>query len=213
MSRPAGNAVPPKTDLAKDFVLQAYYQNFHHAHPIMLPLFLLRGPLGKRIPVPILQIMRYVGQHYQSGSKPSPPDGFIDNALSALDSSPPTEQNGFHVQGMILLAICAHAHGKRDLAISIIRKAAELALNLGMHTEAFIGSDAHDSPHIKEMWRRTYWELYVVDALLSALGGRVSSLYSPTSDVLLPCDQALTIEPNSEVITLPSFSSRLEILY
>ncbi|OKL55794.1 hypothetical protein UA08_08858 [Talaromyces atroroseus] len=141
----------PETNLANDRDVQAYYKSFHDGHPVMLPFSLIGGPLAGHFPEQVINIMRYIGKHYQ---KQPLPENFITQALSSLDSSSVSKPSGFHVQGLTLLAICAHAHGQHDQALSIVQKAVQLALTLDMHTEAFVSSNTHGSQHMEEMWRR-----------------------------------------------------------
>lgn len=173
-------------------LLQLYYQNFHAAHPILVPLSALAE---NNIPGQVLTVMRYIGAHYH-------PDKSIRQtlapaAVSAADSAP----GGFFVQCMLLLAICEHAHdGERE---HFIKPATTRALALGMQHASFAQTQGHHGvPLLEEMWRRTYWELYVVDVLLSA--PRQSALHATQSDMNLPCDDALY--NRAEVSSLPSFS-------
>ncbi|KAH8704028.1 hypothetical protein BGW36DRAFT_444578 [Talaromyces proteolyticus] len=178
-------------NLTSDPLLQLYYQNFHHAHPILIPLSALCGPLAQYIPAQVLTVMRYIGAHYHWDS--SVRDTFRESALSGLSLST-TRRDGFQVQSMLLLAISVHAHGGHDdmdRAMEIIEQTISLALDLGMQDASFAVANGQGQPAIEEMWRRTYWELYVVDALLSALRQRNSLLYHTPSDVRLPCDETL----------------------
>lgn len=191
-------ASPKMSHLANEMALQSYYQNFHDAHPIMLPFRALASELAELIPEPVLDIMRHIGNCHLQASLKSEEAGksinrIIDEKIEALVSIP-REKVGFHVQGTLLLAIYAYTHEEFDAATYLINKAVGLAVNYGMHKDTFASSNAHGSPQIEEMWRRTYWELYVVEALLIGLQGEVSTLYGTESDVSLPCDEALCRE-------------------
>jgi hypothetical protein len=175
--------------LVSDPLIQLYYQHFHHAHPLLLPLSVLGGPTGQQIPAKTLTVMRYVGAHYHRD--PSVQETLKEDALSML-SSTRSARDGFQVQCMLMLAICAHAHGEEDRAYQILQLTIDLALDLGMHSDAFATAHGAGSCLLEEMWRRTYWELYVVEALLSALREQSTfSLFHIQSDVHLPCDDHL----------------------
>lgn len=169
-------------------LLQLYYQNFHTAHPILIPLSALQGSLAEHIPTQLVTIMRYIGAHYH-------PDESIRQTLraSALQTPSSLPADGFWVQCMLLLAICEHAHDGESSSSTYIDLAVQRALELGMQHASFAIAHGHASPLLEEMWRRTYWELYVVDVLLSAPRQQRSALYHShtLSDVSLPCDEAL----------------------
>lgn len=114
-------------------------------------------------------------------------------------------EDGFQVQCMLLLSISAHAHGNFAYAMSIVRLATELALKLGMHRSCFATTHGQGSPVLEEMWRRTYWELFVVESLLSAQVEGTATLYEIKSDVPLPCDEEMPYTRTNEVC--------LDILY
>jgi hypothetical protein len=169
-------------------LLYLYYQNFHPAHPILVPLSTLQGSLAEYIPPQLLTVMRYIGAHYH-------PDESIRQTLkaSALETtsftSPDAATDVFWVQCMLLLAISEHAHDGESK--TFIEPAVSCALELGMQDSSFAKRHGYDSPFLEEMWRRTYWELYVVDVLLSAPRQQESLLYLMESDVSLPCDEVL----------------------
>ncbi|EED14818.1 hypothetical protein TSTA_042900 [Talaromyces stipitatus ATCC 10500] len=201
------------------YYIRAYYQYFHDAHPLLLPLTALEGPLGtQHIPRKLTTVMQYIGSHFltintspredQSSTRGDHrraiSDGSIqsnnyeekanraleEEAFSCL-SHAEEEQDGYQVQCMLLLSITAHAHGNFLEAIRLIKSTASLALNLGMHTQSFAVAHGHGSPMLEEMWRRCYWELFVVESLLCALVEESATLYEVGSDIPLPCDEGM----------------------
>ncbi|KAL1983349.1 hypothetical protein VTN96DRAFT_10408 [Rasamsonia emersonii] len=174
-------------ELTSDPLILLYYQNFHHAHPILLPQQALSGPLRHYIPSYVLTVMRYIGAHYHRDPSVQAP---LKETAWEVVSDAAAPRNGFQVQCMLLLAITAHAHGEDERAHQIVQSAVDLALDLGMHRASFAVENSLQNPLVEEMWRRTYWELYVVDGLLSALREQNSfSLYDVKSDLALPCDE------------------------
>lgn len=183
------------THLVDQQLLQLYYQNFHTAHPILIPFAALQGSLAEHIPTQLLTVMRYIGAHYH-------PDESIRQALrpSTLETTfSSAGADGFWVQCMLLLAISEHAHDGESSS-RFIDLAVNRALELGMQDASFARNQGYASPLLEEMWRRTYWELYVVDVMLSALRHQPSTLYHTLSDVSLPCDEALY---NEAEVSLP----------
>lgn len=181
----ADSAVVPANNVAKgldDFWIQLYYQNFHLAHPIVLPQKALHN-----VPSYLLAVMQYIGAHYHYDE--SVRDALKDAAYAVL-SEQQTPRNGFTVQSMLLLAIVTHAHGREDEANQILRSAVDLALELGMDRAAFARENSMGSSLWEESWRRTYWELYIVDGLFAGLREQSTfSLYGRPSDLSLPCEE------------------------
>jgi hypothetical protein len=206
--------------LHSNYYIPAYYQYFHDAHPLLLPLQALEGPLGtQHIPEKVITVMQYIGSHFltiknstttesqtsnrghrrrisETTAGPTQSPNREDNAKHALEreafsclSRP--EEDGYQVQCMLLLSITAHAHGNFHDAIRIIQSATSLALKLGMHRHAFSVTYGYGSPMMEEMWRRCYWELFVVESLLCALIEETAELYGVASDVPLPCDEGM----------------------
>ena len=91
---------------------------------------------------------------------------------------------------MLLFAIGLHANGKQEYARQVLQNAIELALEIGMHRQSWILNNPDTSELAQESWRRTWWELYVVDGMMA------SSMQQPcflsrdvASDVPLPCEE------------------------
>ncbi|CRG83050.1 C6 transcription factor, putative [Talaromyces islandicus] len=185
-------------------LLQLYYQNFHAAHPILLPLSALQGSLAEYIPAQLLTVMRYIGAHYHPDESirdtlkaRALQTTFLESSSSSSSPSSSALMDGFWVQCMLLLAICEYAQDGENRRF--IDLAVDRALELGMQHASFATEHGHASPLLEEMWRRTYWELYVVDVLLSAPRHQRSALYHTQSDVSLPCDEALYNEAESSI--------------
>lgn len=167
-------------------MIQLYYQNFHRSHPILIPRKALNTSLCRRIPAYMLSIMRYIGAHYHSD--PSFKEVFRESAHIAMSDTTP--RDGFKVQGMLLLAIMTHAYCKEDRAHETMQATIQLSLDLGMNRASFAEQNSFGSSIFEESWRRTYWELYVVEGLLAAMRDQSTfRLYSQKADVSLPCDE------------------------
>ena len=172
--------------MISDPLLQRYYEYFHGAHPILLPPNTLGSPLFYQIPAHLRAVMRYIGAHYHRD--PSARISCREVAHAVLSDE--SLQNGFKVQSMLLLAIITFADGDENRAHQLLQAAIQLALELGMNRAAFALEHSMGSSLLEESWRRTYWELYVVDAMLAApRGPGAFSLYRVPSDLTLPCDE------------------------
>lgn len=213
-----------------NYYIRAYYQYFHDAHPLLLPLQALEGPLGTQyVPEKIVTVMKYIGSHFltinnttteQTDSRghrretsAGPTSDKNDTTKHALETEAFScllrpEEDGYQVQCMLLLSITAHAHGKFVDAIRIINSATSLALKLGMNQHSFSVVHGYGFPLLEEMWRRCYWELFVVQSLLCALIEESGELYGVSSDVPLPCDEGMTdlhVYDVSHCLAIPLF--------
>lgn len=100
------------------------------------------------------------------------------------------EYNGYLVQAKLLLAVTLHAHNERRAAREMLDSAVQLALDLGMSRADFATSNSEGSQLLEESWKRTWWELYVLDGIFAALDQQTSfRLGGVDSDVALPCEE------------------------
>jgi hypothetical protein len=68
--------------------------------------------------------------------------------------------------------------------------AVDMALELGMNRQEFSVNNGEGCNVLEESWRRTWWELYVIDGLLAAIHQRNTfRLYNIPTDVPLPCEE------------------------
>lgn len=175
-------------EVAYDPMIQLYYQNFHLSHPVVIPRKALNSPLCYLIPPALLSIMRYIGAHYYSN--PSLRQEFRREAFDSL--SDPTMQDGFKVQALLLLAIIDHSNGDEKSSHRLVQTASTLALEIGLNNSCFARENSYGHSAMEESWRRTYWELYVVDGLLAAFREQSSfRLYRQPTDIQLPCAEKL----------------------
>ncbi|PWY77264.1 hypothetical protein BO94DRAFT_588599 [Aspergillus sclerotioniger CBS 115572] len=192
------SAVADSEPLAHDAMIQLYYHHFHRSHPILLPRRSLASPLCQQIPAYIPHIMRYIGSHYY------PHPGFSDSFHTSAYTVLSAPNDGYKVQGLLLLAIIEHASGGEEKARKLLHEAIQLACRLGMNSTSFARAHSCGSPILEESWRRTYWELVVVEGIISALSGAIlPSQKWINNEMQLPCDEnAYNAEPPS-LSTLP----------
>lgn len=251
-------AMSSKIHRHSGYLIRAYYQYFHDAHPVLPPIHTIEGFQGTScVPEKVIRVVQYIGSHFLNaqGSSAVPAGvreqgfGRAKSDASLIQSEHMTneekvrrilefqafsclpeklqrgrethttgisvdeetqietedKEDGFQVQCMLLLSISAHAHGNFAYAMSIVRSATELAVKLGMHRSCFATTHGQGSVVLEEMWRRTYWELFVVESLLSAQIEGTATLYEINSDVPLPCDEEMPYTRTNEVC--------LDILY
>ena len=111
----------------------------------------------------------------------------ISAASPSLQEYP---HNGYSVQCLILRAIAAHMSNALNDAHSSLDLAIDIALGIGLHTESFATLHGHGSKVLEESWRRTWWQLFVLDVMFAALNQTSQMRLSHVSlEVLLPCDE------------------------
>ena len=180
-----GQGLPVQTSL-----LDLYYDNFHNAHPVLLPRWKLSTRLqtNPESLTHLLLVLEYIGSHYQPDG-PSEELGRIAHDQIICNGLSPS--NGFFVQALLLFAIALHCSDEYELADSVLDKAINSALDQQMHRQGFAQANGEDDPLLQESWRRTYWTLYLADGLFAAINHRTAHrLQNVVADVDLPCGDA-----------------------
>lgn len=192
----------------EDKLIEAFYYYFFASHPFVLPrqAFLSTTRDGN-IPL-VVAAMRWIGSLYlQLGS--SEQDRLYQKA-SACVQDINTPRDGFLVQALLLIAIGLDGQGQQGKARGALLEAQNVALEIQLHTKLFAQTHKRTSPTLAESWRRTWWDLYVTDAMISGVH-RVTDfvLFDVVSDVDIPCEED---EYSTEVRTVVSSSLFLQPL-
>ncbi|PWY69499.1 C6 transcription factor [Aspergillus heteromorphus CBS 117.55] len=199
--------------LAHDPMIQLYYHHFHRAHPILLPRRSLASSCCQHIPAFIPHIMRYIGSHYY------PHPGFSDSFHGAAYTALSAPNDGFKVQGLLLLSIIEHAYGLEETAWKLLREATQLACQIGLTSPSFAKAHSRGKPILEESWRRTYWELVVIEGIMTALsGGNILSNYKLINEEMpLPCEETAynseQTSPFKRPLTLATLPSQADSLH
>ncbi|CRG92012.1 3-hydroxyphenylacetate 6-hydroxylase [Talaromyces islandicus] len=184
---PSNNAAATRGP-AEDTLFELYYENFHRTHPILLP---------KRV--------------YDSGHQ-YPRSPLRTLATTDLIQIPENNHSLPVIQSKLLFAIVLYSDGEVDEARKWLSEAIRVAVSLGMNKKSFAdfyrvqqGADLE-----AESARRTWWELYVLDGLISALDHRGVSNFNMSiipCDVEMPCEEVIYAEGKP----IPPPSSRQEL--
>ncbi|KAK4990034.1 hypothetical protein LTR50_002810 [Elasticomyces elasticus] len=189
-----------------DEELDIYYRSVQPAHPFLPPRAQL-ALLFQRLDLQHLRLaIQYVTATYRwpgSGSAPQ-------QSLDAMLRDRRIKRDGFLVQTLLLYAIELHCEGYKMRAVEILNDAIDLALEIGLPTSDFATEQPCNdgSAVMAESWRRTWWELYVVDSLF-AISNQTSEFrcYGKGHDVPLPCTE---VEYDSGMIPLPRTLGELD---
>jgi hypothetical protein len=173
-------------NVASKRLLEVYYLHFHAAHPILLPVRHQTRQLIRNYPQYLVAVMQCIGSQYESMTLS---EGYRKAVSHMLASQP--KKDGYLVQAMLIFSVTLHAQDWQQQAKQMLSSAIELAVDLGMNRMNFASENSMGSPFLEESWRRTWWELYVLDGMLAALHQQSSfKLNGIESDLLLPCEDS-----------------------
>lgn len=172
---------PPAASL-----IQLYYSFFHSSHPIVLPPhWLLERGRKERISQ-LKIVMQWLGSRYAQNA---PSDLKRRQADQLLMKQEPA-RNAWTVQALLLYAIGLHCCNEQEYSMQVLTKAIDLALELRMNEAAFAITHCDGCSVTAESWRRTWWELYVLDGLMAGVHQQSSfRLHGIPADVALPCEE------------------------
>ncbi|KAF2459203.1 hypothetical protein BDY21DRAFT_203329 [Lineolata rhizophorae] len=166
---------------------EAFFAFFYPSHPFVLPLARLKDVCRTRH-IPCLRIaIEYIGSRYFPNGPTEPLRFELDRALS----HPHVVKDGFYVQAALLFAIGLHANDDHVHAERILHQAIATALDIGLNQANYAVMHGGGSRIIEESWRRTWWQLYIVDALFAGFNRKQTfQLQNVTANVPLPCEEA-----------------------
>ena len=161
-----------------------FYALFWPSHPFLPSYKRIQEHLRESHGSNLSTTIAYIGSLYacaQSEHK---------NAQAVPNQLPEYPKNGYAVQSLILLAISSHMSNDPRKAHAILNNAIDIALTIGLHKEDFALMHGKGIHGIEESWRRTWWELYILDVMFAALNQRNDMrLKDVNSNVLLPCEE------------------------
>lgn len=166
-----------------DYFLQQYYTYFHVAHPVLLPKEkLVHEEFDAKF---LVDTARFIGSHFTNSRS----EISQSSILSALDSAP--NDSVFKVQGLLLMSVALHLIDDQVGCQQNLDKAIDIALDLGLYSRNSAIMKRCTDRIMQESIRRTWWELYVVDAMTATFFQKISfrTQFIP-ADIELPCDEA-----------------------
>ncbi|KAL5624252.1 hypothetical protein BROUX41_004312 [Berkeleyomyces rouxiae] len=199
--------VPAQTSTMSvaDRCLDSFYHHFFAAHPFVLPKeHLLRLAKDGQINH-LLMAMRYIGSLFISVG--SAGVLYFDEAMArCYDVSTP--RDGFLIQAMMLLLLGLDGNCQRQQSKKILLDVEKLAIEVNLHTRPFATMHGRGIPVLEESWRRTWWDLYVIDGMIAGVHRETNfALYDILCDVALPCEED---QYANETIPTPMYLQDLE---
>ena len=140
-----------------------FYSSFWPSHPFLPPRKdiedYLRGDGGTSL----IHAINYIGSLYACAGR---------NQQQIMTFPPKMHeypQNVFSVQSLILLAISSHMSNNPTPGQAFLQTATDIALVIGLHRHDFATSQGKEDHAVIECWRRTWWELYILDIMFAGL--------------------------------------------
>ncbi|KAH7153564.1 hypothetical protein EDB81DRAFT_882498 [Dactylonectria macrodidyma] len=184
-----GLAFPTQNPTFKDRYVESFYRNFHPAHPFVLPKdFLLPLVNGEPTIDALIATVRWIGSSFVE--PPAVRAKLLDEA-SHLVYKPNIPKDGFTVQAMLLLIIGLDGNRERDKVHILLTDIQDLAVHIGLNKRWYASANGRNMPVLEESWRRTWWDLYIVDAFIAGVHRSTNfNMYTIPADVALPCEES-----------------------
>lgn len=190
------------------YLIEVYYSYFHPAHPVLRPLRCLDRA---GIPWFLEQVIKFIGSHYTPAASS---ETYRPTVISSTMDQDSTVEK---VQALLLLAIVLHSRNERPEAGECLAVAVDLAFILGLNRADYATTMGKGDPVREESLRRTWWELFVIEGMLTALG--VQRVFRTNTEqqqqpfqVALPCEERIYqdgLTPPSSPPTIAQFDARV----
>ncbi|KAI1384375.1 uncharacterized protein F4822DRAFT_432922 [Hypoxylon trugodes] len=180
--------------------IDAFYYYFYPGHPAVLPKEqLLKTAKDGKIDH-LLAAMRWVGSLYIDAGPARAT--FFEEAMR-LSYSRDVPKDGYLVQAMVIILIGLDGSCQQEKAREILSDVERIAIEIGLYTRAFATNHGGAIPRLEESWRRTWWDLFVVDGMVAGVHRQTNFLlFDIVADVGLPCEEH---EYTSGMIPRPMF--------
>ncbi|KAI1827256.1 hypothetical protein F4861DRAFT_399260 [Xylaria intraflava] len=192
---PASSSDTLFSSITDDRLINLFYKYFHRCHPFVLPRHKFQQFYEERLEQEsialLIAVMRLIGSRYNSSDSRthSTPqlEAEVTERLQAVKDLPP---DPFLVQCHLLYSIASYWSADRVRARREIDTAIEIALSLGMNHRQFVAEYGCGDAVLQESLRRTWWQLYCIDAYFAAIKrSPVFPLCEVDVDTELPCEE------------------------
>lgn len=185
-------------------LLRLYYENFHSAHPILVP-----APLFEEwyYPSYLSQVVKFIGSQY---SVVISNDTLFESTRLILNET--TDSTPQMVQALLLYSIIMRARNDASQAKFSLCRATDIAIELGMYQGDFATKFSGGREYEAESLRRTWWELFSWEVLMASLHAKTDLRCTDVSPLAcLPCEESVYTSLRSlpESKSLASFRARV----
>jgi hypothetical protein len=177
---------PPAIDASNTGLLSAYYVYFHSAHPFLLPQPQMLELLGTGQFSHLELAIQYIGSLYLPPSR----RGAQKEQLQTVLAEAGLPRDGIMVQAMLLYSIGLHMTDHEEQSSHTMQSTIDLALELGIDKRDFAIRHGANSVILEESWRRTWWEIFVIDGMSAGVNPQYTlRLCGHQSSIDLPCEE------------------------
>ncbi|RYP47375.1 hypothetical protein DL768_006543 [Monosporascus sp. mg162] len=135
----------------------------------------------------LIAAMKWVGSLYIDAGPTRA--SFFDEAVRLI-YAPDVIKDGFLVQAMSIVLIGLDGSREQERAREILSDVERLAVEIGLYTRAYATVHGAGNPILEESWRRTWWDLLIVDGMVAGVHRATNFLlYDFDADVALPCEE------------------------
>lgn len=172
-----------------DHYIDLYYKHFHRCHPCALP----RRHLDKMLEHPsnhprlelLLSVMQSIGSLYAPSNQRR-----HERIASRISTGIDPVQDAFSVQCLLLNSIALYWCGEEESSREEMDLAIRIALSISMQSFTFATAHGLGNPVLEESWRRTWWQVCIVDSYYAAMIHHTSPLMCrPDITTELPCEE------------------------
>ncbi|KAI5863296.1 hypothetical protein GGS23DRAFT_604915 [Durotheca rogersii] len=146
--------------------LNSFYYYFYPGHPSVLPKEHLLKMAKEKDLAHLLAAMRWVGSLYIDVG---PARATYFEEAMRLVYAQDVVRDGYLVQAMVILLIGLDGSCQQEKAREILSHVERIAIEIGLYTRAFATLHGGGVPRVEESWRRTWWDLFVVDGMVAGV--------------------------------------------
>ncbi|KAI8631289.1 hypothetical protein F5Y19DRAFT_25811 [Xylariaceae sp. FL1651] len=174
-----------------DPLIKSFYKHFNRCHPCVVPQNRLQqlcdSAPGQESLNLLIAVMRFIGSSY---SCPDSSPQLQEKVVEGLQAIQRLAPDPFQVQCRLLYSIALFWGGEKTKSRGEIDAAISTALNLGMNRHRFAADHGRGDAVLQESLRRTWWQLYIIDAYYAAIKRSPTfSLCEVDADTELPCEE------------------------
>ncbi|EPS45868.1 hypothetical protein H072_155 [Dactylellina haptotyla CBS 200.50] len=187
-----------------EYLLGLFYSHFYPTHPFLVPQNCYKT---QSYPVYLRLVVQLAGSQFAPRKSNDDLVDAVDAQLAAASGS-----SVYLVQSLLLFAIVLHARLDMAKAFIVLARACEMAINLGMNRYGFAAEYGNNDAVKEESYRRTWWELYVVDGYFAGLHRQTSFKCNLVElSASLPCSEHLYVKGmlRTPFVSLHQFDQRL----
>ncbi|ETN45593.1 uncharacterized protein HMPREF1541_09425 [Cyphellophora europaea CBS 101466] len=167
-------------------LIDLFYKYFFGSHPFVVPQKLYRQR-PDTIPEGLKACMRFIAAHYV----PNHNLLALQKATAVIftDQMP---DDVYKIQALMLYMCAAFARYEQMQGGVALENAIRIAMQIGLNKHAFAATVEPHNAVMQESIRRTWWTLFIMEGLITAIGGQMSPfrLHRLYCDVPLPGDDA-----------------------